>query len=411
MRKTALAAWPLGLLLLTAPWSRLALADDDGQPHVDAEKYHALLKQADLKERELDREIHRETQEQIKVVQARLEDVRQWDRQQFELGERKLIDRPRIMPKLMKQWQDQREKEIYRLLQFPEKSSGSIESGRALNAMLESVGAAALQNAEMRRVKPEMAIPLTEPDELLAVEKRLADEITLQDNTLGAKICFQGSRELLDLDWPPVLREDRWKEYRAEFEEARKSALAEVALSGYVSDGTDHRLRAAVQKLNRDFTDYRKDWFQGEHVEVNRAMEVNRLFDGSRHIEKLVMGAGKVAELTPEQVSYRELFQGGSIEDWLAFLRRNNLRIAGAAPAHRSAYYKLFSMMVRYYLDEKMAINIQRNLERELSGELARLNQNDQHAIDAALGRTMSASDQAAVFVSAMGAITAMAQK
>ena len=50
-------------------------------------------------------------------------------------------------------------------------------------------------------------------------------------------------------------------------------------------------------------------------------------------------------------------------------------------------------MMVRYYLDQKAAAK----LEQQLSTEIAQLKSIDKSAIDVALGRTMSAADQAAI--------------
>lgn len=375
-------------LCLPATGTRRVLADD----LLDMERISAARAAAEAQERATAAEMHKNFEAQIRAVEARREEVRKWTRTQFEVGERDIIDKPRVMPSLMRHWQAQREKEIYRLLQFPEKSGGGIESGRALNALLESLGPAAMENNARRKITPDEALPLTEPPELIRVDKALAEEITWQDNTLGAKSIGQGNRGVLDLDWPTILREERWNSYRARIDEGRKKALAEIFSSTAVSTEVDADLRTAVADLNTDFAAFRSDWVESDHPGVDRAAEYRRICDGARHIQKLVTGAYQLSELTPAQAAYRASFPGGSIEEYLAYLQRNNLRFAAAAPPHRSAYYKVFGMMVRYFLDEKMALN----LERDLDGELSHLQRNDQHAIEAALGRTMNTSDLAA---------------
>jgi hypothetical protein len=61
----------------------------------------------------------------------------------------------------------------------------------------------------------------------------------------------------------------------------------------------------------------------------------------------LVMAAYQLAECTRYQTVDREPFEGGTIEDYMAYLQRHNLRFAPASPAHRSAYHRVFTMMVR----------------------------------------------------------------
>jgi hypothetical protein len=380
-------------LVIIASFSCIAVlamrvvADDD------MEKVQAARRTADAEIQKRADEIAKRTEANIKDVEARLAEVQKWTNAQFELGERNIIDKPKAMTALMQRWQSQRENEICQLLQFPEKSGGAIETGRALNAMMDRVGVAAFQNAETRKVHPYSAFPMTASTDYTRVTRELAEEITWQENVLGAKSVGQGSRGLLDLDWPVVLREDRWKEQRQRCDDARKKALAEIRALSHMSTESDKELREAIADLNVEFAKYRRERVGGDHAGGVWPLEYRRICDGSSHIKKLVLGIYQLAELTSDQVIRREPFDGGTIEDYMAYLQRHNLRFAPAAPAHRSAYYKVFGMMVRYYLDEKMAVN----LEQQLDKELADLKQTNQAAIDAALGRTMSASDQAAI--------------
>ena len=90
-------------------------------------------------------------------------------------------------------------------------------------------------------------------------------------------------------------------------------------------------------------------------------------------LEKLVMGAYQLVELrlAKYETLGREPFPGGSIEDFMAYFQRHNLRFAAASPAHRSAYHRIFTMMVRYYMDVKMAVNLEQQLDWELSEDRA----------------------------------------
>ena len=60
-------------------------------------------------------------------------------------------------------------------------------------------------------------------------------------------------------------------------------------------------------------------------------------------------------------------------------------------------------MMVRYYLDEKAAAN----LERQLNDEISQLKSIDKDAMNVALGRTMSASDKAAIEIEQLKVVRA----
>jgi hypothetical protein len=61
-------------------------------------------------------------------------------------------------------------------------------------------------------------------------------------------------------------------------------------------------------------------------------------------------------------------------------------------------------MMVRYYLDQKMAVNLEQHLEQEL----ADLKQTDKDAIDRVLDRTLSATDMAAIQIQELKTVATM---
>jgi hypothetical protein len=133
-------------------------------------------------------------------------------------------------------------------------------------------------------------------------------------------------------------------------------------------------------------------------------LEYNRISQGKEHIKKLVICAGQLVELSGYQIMAQELFNGGNVEDYLAYFQRNNLRFAPAAPNHRGAYYKVFNMMVRYYLDQKAAAK----LDQQLSTEIADLKSVDKDADNMVLGKTMTAADQAAIQIERLKFVRAL---
>ena len=101
-------------------------------------------------------------------------------------------NKPKAMSTVMQRWQTQHERDIYQLLQFPEKSGHLIESGEALNKLLDVVGAAAFQNSQTRKVSPDHALPLYQATEYTQVDESLVGEI----RTIFRAQNSSGSRRL-----------------------------------------------------------------------------------------------------------------------------------------------------------------------------------------------------------------------
>ena len=65
-----------------------------------------MRKQAEARIAETANEVATRAEAQKQEVEARLAKVRTWTQSQFELGERKIIDKPRAIAAVMKHWQD-----------------------------------------------------------------------------------------------------------------------------------------------------------------------------------------------------------------------------------------------------------------------------------------------------------------
>jgi hypothetical protein len=261
------------------------------------------------------RAVQADADRRAKELEERLAEVKKWTTAQFELGERGVINKPKVMSDLLARWQKANEQEIYRLLQFPEKSKGAIESGRALNSLLDRVGPAADQNRRTRQISPESALPLHAASEYDQVTEDTFDRLTIQDRLLGARDSRRGNGEPLDVDWPAILREPRWVPYCAAVEKARREALNEMATAQGLSPETDRRLRDAVAALNSAFAAYRKEWREKYRRPETAATEIRRIWAGAQHIQHLIAATYYLIEAkTMYELPQRQEFHGGNIE-------------------------------------------------------------------------------------------------
>ncbi len=194
------------------------------------------------------------------ILRQRLEDLKKWTDKQFEIGEREVIDRPTLLANRLKKSERDRENELYRLLNFPEDSAGGIESGKALNTLVERLGPAARDNAESRKMNPLYGTPLAEGTTGIVFEDKLLSHLSWQENTLGAKASGKFNQDPIDVDWPKVLQEPRWDENRQAIEKARETILTGLRSGKGVSEDAEEQIRTAVGQLNVDFAAYFKQW-------------------------------------------------------------------------------------------------------------------------------------------------------
>ncbi len=367
---------------------------EDSDIHLRIE---ALGKSAEAERIDASDRVRKAEEAHIKEIEGRLNEVTKWTTAQFELGERGVIDKPKVMTAMMSSWQTGNERSIYNMLQFADKSSGAIESGRALNILLTRVGPAAQQNRETRRVDPAGALPLHAATENLKLSEETFDHITTRSKLLGAQDSRRGNADPIDVNWPAVLRDDRWAAHCAAIEKARAAVLNEMSRTDGVSPATEQQLRDAVGTLNADFIEYRKHWRDETKTYTNEtaAQEIRRVYEGNTHIRKLIasvyyiVGAKSFADL-PQ----REQFHGGNIEEFLSFMVRNNLEFGEPSKAaDRPAYHEVFNLAVRYYLDQNAVAKLQEQLQQELDEH----KETSREATDVVLGKTLSAETQAAL--------------
>jgi hypothetical protein len=384
-------------LFLFVAWAGEALTEDkDLVLRIDA-----AFESAEKARTETAAKIKENADRRQQELEKRLEEVKKWTSAQFELGERGVIDKPKVMTDLMKSWQKAHSREIYLFLQFPEKSYGAIESGRALNSLLARVGPAAQQNQQTRRVNAASALPLHASSANEKISEETFNRLTIQDKVLGARDSRRGNGDPIDVDWPAVLREERWTKHCTTIEKARARVLAEMSRTEGISPEADQELRDAVGALNKDYAEYRKHWRDDkDYTHEEAAMEFSRMYAGYGHIRKLIASVYFVVQAKSfAQLPQREDWHGGNIEEFLSYMVRNNLQFGSPSDnANRGAYHEVFNLMVRYYLDETAMTRLQRQLEQEI-GQQKKISR---EATDVALGKVMSENMRAAQNIAEM---------
>ncbi len=145
----------------------------------------------------------------------------------------------------------------------------------------------------------------------------------------------------------------------------------------YSSDAATYRCRAD------EYAEFSKQWIKNPPPAASRPEEYRRQCNGKQHNEKLINTTYQLVDATEiTDVGPAEKFAGGNIEDFLPYMQRNNLRFSPATKGpNRTAYYQVFNLMVRYYLDLKAVTNAEREIDREIE----RIDRIEENAIEAAL--------------------------
>lgn len=341
-------------------------------------------------------EVRRNVAERLKVAEAKLAKLQDWTKAQFNLAQRGVIEKPEVLKQIVQRWERNRDTKIYQLLEHPEKVAGEIESGKALNTLLERAAPAAYEHWLTRQVNPDHALPLYEPTALSKIDEDTLRHLIIVTNTLGAAASGHFNEDPINVHWPAALREERWTAQCQEIEKLRAQVLNDIKAGQGVSPKLDQELRDAVGQLNQDFTEFRRQWTQELRKADNQpAQTYRRICDAHRHIEQLISAVNFVVEAsTRADLGPAEPFPGGTVEELLSYMHRNNLRFAAATNVtNRSAYHLVFDRIVRYYLDLNAVNQAQELVEKEIE-DLQAL---DREAIDVILGKTLSVDMEAAL--------------
>ena len=341
-------------------------------------------------------EVRRSLAEPLKIAEAKLAKLQEWTKAQFQLAERGVIDKPEVLKQIVQRWERNRDTKIYQLLEHPEQVASEIESGKALNTLLDRAAPAAYEHWLTRQVNPKHALPLYEPTALSRIDEDVLRHLQIVTNTLGAAASGRFNMDPINIDWPGALREERWQSQCLAIEKLRAQVLNDIKAGQGVSPQLDQELREAVGQLNADFTKYRKKWTQElRKADKEPAQTYRRICDVHQHIKQMVSAVSYVVEAsTRADLGPAEPFPGGTIEELLSYMHRNNLRFAKATNVtDRGAYHVVFDRTVRYYLDLIAVNQAQELVEKEIED----LKAMDREAIDVMLGEKPSADMEAAL--------------
>ena len=231
-----------------------------------------------------------------------------------------------------------------RLRNHPELSDASIETGDALNFLLDRLGASALPyefDPATSRFSTDVIAQLQLDDETLS-------HVMLQQGsyTFPANQEMQGE----DVLWPYLLRWDEFESERRKYEAARKAVVEESEASGQVSVESIQQLQETLGDLTDRFHRSRRvqDWLR-EHLRFSQFRANDRfLWKLNREIAQLE----ETGDIRPFQGrgGYDPETDGDHVLSLLCFMNRNGIEFAPPQPGSEFAYHRLFTQMRAIYL-------------------------------------------------------------
>lgn len=211
--------------------------------------------------------------------------------------------------------------------------------------------------AEQLHVDPERLRSFLHPsDETLEgiSRDRKIDEKVLKTIRLGLKQAGGGIVMKLgggpfDLEWPFALKLEEFDVERKAFEDAAKKYEQELK-NGNVKPQTMRDLQARLSDLLGRARDRLREEMKAEGGFKGH---VRSFFEAKNHLERLVISVSHLENVSLEEQLALPEFKGGTIEDLIAYMYRNNLKFEKPRndPASIQAYHKLHTMMVGYYTD------------------------------------------------------------
>ncbi|HEX7376724.1 MAG TPA: hypothetical protein VF278_06405 [Pirellulales bacterium] len=364
-------------------------ADDRDPIEALASATQAVAETEALRRKEAAEELE-QLRERISTQEARVKYMRRWTQITFQLEERNLISRPRTVSRYLQRLENQRETTKHVLLQFGEQSRGGIVRGTALNFFVDQCGPAAFELSYRRLLGPKAA-----PDggdeierELLnglsknyTIDESMLRHLRYRQGSIGAKLTGRINRVPLDLDELPLVL--RQSEYTAQIDLVRSfrdHAIKELTEGKPISEQTTRHLIGALDDLNIAVqTETNKRAKQGSAAYLPYS-------DAVRHLKMLATGAKRLVEAQRREDVILDEFNGGNIEDLLAFMYRNNLHFHESDKNGEPTYRFVFELLAKYYTD----LCAMQQAAADAASELGALRAQEQKLEDIKLGVALS---------------------
>ena len=265
-----------------------------------------------------------------------------------------------------------------RILEFPWESRGSVVSGRALNALLDACGETAAQRREKSEFLqqqaglgggPELPERITiEVDEqnrslsLLQVPENLVRRIRFSRGLTESKLTGRINEDVLSLEWPLVLRDPVYTSYRDVIQEIRQKALKELANGKGIEFATAVDLKQSVDKLYlRILSDEGR--LARRKVDANYWLKYRRAVS---HVDRMRHSVLRFAEAIQIEDVHVPEFKGKTVEELCAYMHVNAMRFVEAGPNDQEAYYQIFRLMTRYYVEMQFQRSVLERDEKQL---------------------------------------------
>ena len=268
--------------------------------------------------------------------------------------------------------QKRREAMLARIANFPASAGGAIVKGDALNRLLQVCGPTASSRLRMRQSgAPSILNGEGVGEEARVIYSRLSEtpmpEISLADiqyrrGVSGPKLTGRLDGTVLNTDWPLKLRENVYQSKCKAIEQARDQGLKELSSGRPVSPKTAAELMVAVERLRSQVCrDSDRNLHHFRDYEKFRHFKIAEL-----HMDVLMKGTARFINATkPEHVRI-DVFQGETLEQFLAYMHENSIQFEQAGPNAHITYGKMFQSMLAWYVDMQLLELAVSNEQKEL---------------------------------------------
>lgn len=390
-------AWPLRADTKSLRELRRAAEANAEQAQAVAEQSRLSLIKLALEIRAKEVAAARGEAERLKLEKQRVSlrvETRRWTLGSFEAAQRKITTGTRYSSKYLDGLQRAQDLARRRQVEFPEQERLAVKSGTALNSMLQACGDVAVQNASMRalledRLQSENLSNEQRQDfnELLrtlewihgpdSITDRHRQQLRFKSGSgLSALIIEARNAKdaALPLNWPVVFRSDsEFAPHMQTLAQAKKQALSDLE-AGRPIDwqlAAEPMLTAADRIRERVAAQYLEYCKNGPY----NAFRHRELTDARSFALSLRTGVYRFIQAR-ELIDVRpsEPLSARTVEDLLAYMRRQGYSFAEADVNSESTHFHIYMQLVEYYQRWRGLQLSQDSDERELAELQGKLN-------------------------------------
>lgn len=252
------------------------------------------------------------------------------------------------------------------VLANPEDVKGQIETGRALNVMLISMGEL-IRRQKMfgSQIDPEFDHFRKMASDILNITPEDTKSITLKTNAPGEKLTLaMGADHPLKFELlPALLRREPFLPLVKKLEKAGDRALEDLRGGEPVKPESEAAMLEAMNDVVAEYTKFVRETRTSHSTDdISAALRAQSFIRNLKGTTRIFSEASRVQDVQAPK------FAGGPFDDFLLHMTTNNLRFGPATNQRQREYYmKLFYSMRLYFYDLAMMDRLRTASKEELA--------------------------------------------